>query len=80
MRMREQTALGAENVIVETPRVRILPDGRLTRSDAARYLGYESKTLAMWALQGKGPQSVRVGGRVFYFQQALDEFIRGGTA
>jgi hypothetical protein len=62
---------------VDVVRVRILPDGRMTRDDAARYLGLKPKTLAMWALQGKGPEMVKIGGRVFYTQNALDRFIRG---
>jgi hypothetical protein len=60
--------------------VRVLPDGRLSRDDAARYLGHQPKTLAMWALSGKGPRSVKVGGRVFYFRESLDAFIRGEVA
>ena len=62
---------------VETVRVRVLPDGRMTRGDAARYLGHAPKTLAMWQLQGKGPRSVLVGGKRFYFRHDLDKFIRG---
>jgi hypothetical protein len=61
-------------------RVRVLPDGRMDRENAARYLGHQPKTLAMWSLQGKGPRSVKVGGRVFYFLEDLDEFIRGRSA
>ena len=62
---------------IEAVRVRVLPDGRMTRDDAARYLGKKSKTLAMWGLQGKGPRSVKVGGRRFYYKDDLDAFIRG---
>jgi hypothetical protein len=62
---------------IEHVRVRILPDGRMARGDAALYLGHQPKTLAMWALQGKGPRSLKVGGRVFYFKDDLDAFIRG---
>ena len=62
---------------VEHVHVRILPDGRMTRQDAARYLGMKPKTLAMWQLAGKGPRSCLVGGRRFYFQEQLDAFIRG---
>jgi hypothetical protein len=62
---------------VEQVRVRILPDGRMARADAALYLGHQPKTLAMWALQGRGPRSLKVGGRVFYFKEDLDAFIRG---
>ena len=64
-----------ENTSVLLTRVRILPDGRLTRRDAAIYLGVAAKTLAMWALNGKGPRSVKVGGRRFYFKDELDRFI-----
>jgi hypothetical protein len=65
------------NVVVEVTKVRVLPDGRMTRKDASTYLGYQSKTLAMWQLEGKGPEPHRVGGRVFYFKDDLDAFIAG---
>ncbi len=60
---------------IETTPVRVLPDGRMTREDAAAYLGLKPKTLAMWAMEGKGPQICRVGGRCFYFKDDLDAFI-----
>ena len=59
--------------------VRVLPDGRLNRRNAAKYLGVAVKTLAMWQIQGKGPPSRLVGGRRFYDRAALDQFIRGDT-
>jgi hypothetical protein len=62
---------------LETTRVRILPDGRLSRRDAAKYLGVAEKTMAMWQLMGRGPRSVRVGGRRFYFRSDLDAFVCG---
>jgi Helix-turn-helix domain len=58
-------------------RVRVLPDGRMTREHAATYLGLKVKTLAMWAMQGKGPRSIRVGGRAFYRKSDLDAYIGG---
>ena len=64
----------------EEVKVRVLPDGRMTRRDAARYLGNAEKTLAMWELQGKGPRSVKVGGRRFYYKNDLDAFIQGDGA
>ena len=57
---------------VERVRIRVLPDGRLTRRDAAIYVGVAEKTLAMWQMQGKGPASILVGGRRFYYIQELD--------
>ena len=62
---------------IEKVCVRILPDGRMAREDAAVYLGLKPKTPAMWAVEGKGPRGRRVGGRVFYYKGDLDAFIRG---
>ena len=66
--------------VIDQVRVRILPDGRMDRENAAKYLGNTPKTLAMWQLGGKGPPSVLVGGRRFYFKDSLDAFIRGEAA
>lgn len=65
----------SDGPFVERVRVRILPDGRMTRRDAAQYLGLAEKTLAMWSSAGKGPPSMKVGGRVFYYQHELDKFV-----
>ena len=62
-------------VEIEPIRVRILPDGRMDRKNAARYLGRKPKTLAMWTMQGRGPPAHKAGGRVFYFKRELDEFL-----
>jgi hypothetical protein len=69
----------ADTATIDRQRVRVTPDGRLTRGDAAKYLGYKPKTLAMWHLSGKGPRSVLVGGRRFYFLSELDAFVRDGS-
>ncbi len=74
------TNAAGDNRVVESVRVRVLPDGRMDRLNAAKYLGRAPKTLAMWALEGKGPRWVKVGGRIFYYRDALDAFIRGGAA
>ena len=78
LRSLQLAELTDRNGAVEQVRVRVLPDGRMTRRDAARYLGVAEKTLAMWQLTGKGPRIVKVGGRVFYFICDLDAFVRGG--
>ena len=62
---------------IEQIKVRVLPDGRMTRRDAARYIGVEDKTLANWDLIKKGPPSVLVGGRRFYYKEQVDAFIMG---
>jgi hypothetical protein len=71
------------DVSVDAVRVRVLPDGRMDRDNAARYLGRAAKTLAQWKTNGKGPPSKRVGGRIFYYRDDLDAFIarkaRSGT-
>ena len=41
------TLLETVQAPVEQVKVRVLPDGRMTREDAASYLGLKSKTLAM---------------------------------
>lgn len=53
------------------------PDGRVSRSDAARFLGFSAKTLAEWHRKGIGPSSCRVGGRRFYWLSELREYARG---
>ena len=55
-------------------------DGRLSRTDAARYLGVASKTLSNWCLGGKGPRPVKVGGRVFYWVSDLANFVQQGAS
>ena len=74
------TLAETEGSAIEQVRVRVLPDGRLTRKDAAKYLGRAEKTLAMWELEKKRPPSILVGGRRFYFKDGLDRFIQGKTA
>ena len=64
----------------QAPKIVLLPDGRMSRKDAAKYLGRSEKTLAMWATDGKGPPSVLVGGRRFYFKAVLDTYIAGAAA
>lgn len=55
--------------------IMIYPDGRMDRKNAALYLGLSAKTLAMYACKGKGPRYIRRG-RIFYFQNDLDEWLR----
>lgn len=62
---------------VDQARVRVLPDGRVPRAEAAAYLGRKPKTLAIWHTQGKGPRSILVGGRRFYYLDDLDAFVQG---
>ena len=66
---------------IDQVRVRVLPDGRMTRRDAAQYLGIAVKTVAMWDLENPAKLgSVKVGGRRFYYVNRLDQVIRGEVA
>jgi hypothetical protein len=62
---------------IETVRVVVLPDGRLAGKAAATYVGVTEKTMAMWRCANRGPRFVKVGGKIFYFRNDLDAFIRG---
>lgn len=50
----------------ELIRVRVLPDRRINRRDAATVLGRKPKTMAEWKMKGWGPKPISVGGREFY--------------
>ena len=72
-----------ETTELEPVRVRILPGdrgGRLDSNNAAKYVNRAPKTLAMWRMQGIGPEWTKCGGRVFYNKEALDAFMRGKAA
>lgn len=60
---------------VERAVVRMTPDERLTRADAAKFIGVRSRTLANWKSKGTGPRQTKVGGRVFYRLADLQVFV-----
>ncbi len=75
--MESPTAAVADSAIARV-KVRILPDGRMSRRDAAAYLGIAVKTVATWDLEDPEKLgSVKVGGQRFYYQRRLDAVIRG---
>lgn len=59
--------------------IRVLPDNRVTRADAAAFLGLRPKTLAEYARLGRGPLPRRVGGRIFYLLQDLEAYRDAGA-
>ena len=69
-----------ETVDIEPVRVRLLPNGIMDSNNAAKYVNRAPKTLAMWRMQGIGPEWTKCGGRVFYNKEALDAFMRGKAA
>ena len=77
----EVAAVKLDESAIERVKVRILPDGRMTRREAAKYLGIAVKTVAMWDLENPAKLgSVKVGGRRFYYIKRLDQVIRGEAA
>lgn len=62
---------------VQRVKVKITPDGRINRGDAAALLGMAPKTLAEWKRKGWGPRMIRVGGRVFYDYEECLKYARG---
>ena len=69
-----------ERYEIRTPKIVVLPDGRVDRKSAASYLGREPKTLADWHSKGIGPKSRMVGGRRFYDIDDLTAFAQGKAA
>jgi hypothetical protein len=65
---------------IDRVRVRVLPDGRMARTDAAAYLGLTVQTLSNWSNLGRGPRAVVIGSRAFYYQKDLDRFIADEVA
>lgn len=51
---------------IEHVKVRVLPDGRVARAEAAKLFDRTPKTMAEWAAKGWGPRCIHVGGRVFH--------------
>lgn len=62
---------------VDQVRVRVLPDGRVTRKDAGAILNRKPKTMADWKLKGWGPRAIVVGGRIFHDYEECLAMARG---
>lgn len=64
---------------IEQMKIKVLPDGRVSRRDAAVFLDRDPDTLAAWARVGRGPRPVKSGGRCFYWFEDLRAFAAGGS-
>jgi len=60
--------------MIKTKEINMFPDGRLDSKNAAIYLGFSEKTLAMMRCQGTGPEYIKRG-RIFYFKTDLDKWV-----
>jgi hypothetical protein len=74
------------NILVPSARAKpavLLPrldDVLLTRPEAARYLRVTIPTLDRWAMQGVGPQQIRVANTIRYRLSTLRSFERAAKA
>jgi len=64
----------------EVIKVRVHPDGRMDRKNAALYLDKTKQTLANWAVEGIGPQPVYINGTPYYFVGTCDAWIASEIA
>lgn len=64
---------------ITSPEILMLPDGRMDRKNAAKYVGLSVKTLAMYASNGTGPDFIKRG-RVWYMKDDLDAWLTDGKA
>ena len=51
----------------------------LSRKEAAKILGVAENTLAVWAMQGRGPAPTKLGRRSLYRKSILLEYIQENT-
>lgn len=51
--------------------------GLVRRPEMCRQFGIVSRTARDWAVRGYGPKPRMLGGRVYYVQAEIDEFLSG---
>lgn len=66
--------MSINNNSIESIQIRMFPDGRLDTRNAANYLGFKEKTLAMMRANGTGSKFIKRG-RVFYYKEDLDSWL-----
>lgn len=69
-----------KNDTLTVPSLTVRQGSRLSRKDAAAYLGVQPQTMKSWARTGYGPRSITVGNRCFYEIADLQAFVGGGRA
>jgi hypothetical protein len=62
------------------PEILLPHDILLTREEAARYLRVTIPTVDRWAMQGVGPQQIRVANTIRYRLSTLRSFERASKA
>lgn len=64
--------------MVRNETARVLPDGRISRAEAARYIGVSANTLRAWDVSGRHDDHYRkltVAGRVYYRFEQIVAFV-----
>lgn len=51
----------------------------LNTEEAAAYLGYSPGTLENWRMQSQGPRYYKPLGKIIYFKDDLDLWIKNGS-
>ena len=70
--------MSIETTNLHAPSVLVFPDGRMDTKNAVAYCGLSVKTLAMKRSQGTGPKFRKLG-RVFYYREDLDAWLKNGV-
>lgn len=71
-------SLDKETDGVEMMKVRVSPDGRVSKKDAGKILnGRSAKTLDNWKSKGWGPKPIKIGGRDSYDYRECLAMARG---
>lgn len=52
-----------------------MPAKKLTTKEAAEFLGVQPNTLEIWRCRKKGPKYSKIGSRVLYDINALEEYF-----
>jgi len=71
-------ALEQDGPPIEQLRIRVLPDGRVDRRNAAIFLGRTVSTLADWHKHRVGPPSILINRRRFYRLEDLRAYVARG--
>jgi hypothetical protein len=66
--------------VINYVKINVLPDGRVDRNNAAKYLGKSPQTLAIWGVMGKGPSPHSVGGRGYYYLSEVEAYVAAEVA
>ncbi|WP_371931238.1 helix-turn-helix transcriptional regulator [Nioella sp. MMSF_3534] len=48
----------------------------MTKAQAAEYLGMSERTLQRRHSEGVGPPRVKIGGKIFYFEESLIRWLK----